>query len=164
MRFNLLTTIFALITASLANWDAKLCSGTGGCLGTSWFPGTDFVCPNDLSLTSQQVAQNSVDMSSGLYDYVSADAFPKTCLRDVVAGPDTKLIVSRSTCTRRDKVRNTANVHQSHKAANGLVLYAFIIETCRDGPPLTPDCYNANPNPSRSVISLSPLPQILCIS
>lgn len=87
------TTLAALFTSALANWDSKLCNGAGGCLGTSWFPGTDFVCPDGLKLTNQQVAQNSVDMSSGLYDYVSADAFPKSCLRDVVPGPEAKLIV-----------------------------------------------------------------------
>ncbi|KAF2793967.1 hypothetical protein K505DRAFT_216024, partial [Melanomma pulvis-pyrius CBS 109.77] len=118
----------ALFTSALANWDSKLCNGAGGCLGTSWFPGTDFVCPDGLKLTNQQVAQNSVDMSSGLYDYVTADAFPKSCLRNVVPSPEAKLI--------------------SHRAANGLMLYAFILENCQNGPPITPDCYTANPNPS----------------
>lgn len=129
MRASALTT-FIFSTTALANWNPKLCGGAGGCLGITWWPGTDYSCPDGTYLTAQQVAQNTLDVDSGSYDLVSKEDFPTECARGVTPGP-----------------RDTLVVHTAAHQTGSQKFYIFISETCREKAPVA-DCYNQNPNPS----------------
>lgn len=126
----IIATIATLFEGTVAVWNPKICNGAGGCLGITWWPGTDFDCANGKNVTAQQVASNTLAMDAGSYDVITADKFPKTCLRNVV--PSAKSIL-------------TVRVTDTHK------FYQFIDETCRETKPEA-DCYNQNPNPSGNTI------------
>ncbi|KAF2686046.1 hypothetical protein K458DRAFT_429966, partial [Lentithecium fluviatile CBS 122367] len=128
---SLLLPLATLLPLALANWDPQLCGGGGGCLQISWWPGTDFSCPDGTHLTQQKVAQESIDLDSGVYDVVTNDKFPSSCLRGVKPGAEDTLAV--------------------HHAASGHQFFVFIKETCTETNPIA-DCYNQNPNPSTDTI------------
>ncbi|KAF2008389.1 hypothetical protein BU24DRAFT_468987 [Aaosphaeria arxii CBS 175.79] len=128
---SLALTLSILTHTVLAGWDSKLCNGSGGCLGLTWFPGTDYKCPDGVTFTAQQLAGDLLALDNGHYEATTPEQFPTKCVRGTKPGPNDKLVV--------------------HTGEYGQLYYAFISEVCREEKP-TADCYNQNPNPSSSTL------------
>ena len=83
MRASTTAMLASLLPSALAVWNPKICSGSGGCLDITWWPGTAFNCPDGTSLTAQKIAQETLSLETGNYDVIAAAEFPKTCLRNI---------------------------------------------------------------------------------
>ncbi|KAF2125764.1 hypothetical protein P153DRAFT_299371 [Dothidotthia symphoricarpi CBS 119687] len=133
MRSVELLTLAALLPAALASWNGKICSGAGGCVGTSWAVPDPFRCPDATLLNTQQTASNSIDASNGAYSVITAAEFPTTCLEGRKPS-DKDVLIKRTT-------------------EFGQTMFLWLTETCTDPSPAHPgDCYTYNPNPSSTTI------------
>ena len=85
----------AVFTGATAQFNQKVCGGSGGCVQVTWFPNAAYSCPDGSALTNQQVAQNLGDMNTGNYDIITKTEFPASCAGGRTPGPnDTPFIPS----------------------------------------------------------------------
>ncbi|PSN74863.1 hypothetical protein BS50DRAFT_567631 [Corynespora cassiicola Philippines] len=118
----------AVFTGATAQFNQKVCGGSGGCVQVTWFPNAAYSCPDGSALTNQQVAQNLGDMNTGNYDIITKAEFPASCAGGRTPGPNDTLLVH-------------------HTAGQAQKMYGYLSETCTESAPEA-DCYTQNPNPT----------------